>query len=57
MEVHEVTECMVSSLGYMVYGFESMGYLVSRVWGTWFRECGVHSCGGTGYIVAEVQGT
>jgi len=31
---------MVSSLGYMVRGFKGMGYLVSRVGGSWFsRYC------------------
>jgi len=34
---------MVSSSGYMVQGFEGMGYLVSRVQGTWLLRYGVHS--------------
>ena len=47
-----------------VYGFEGTGFqaigtgcMVSRVWGTWFREYGVHSFESTGSIVSRVQGT
>lgn len=35
-------------------GFESMGFLVSRVRGTWLREYGVHNFEGTG---VQVWGT
>jgi len=43
----EGTGYMVSSQRYRVDDFESTGYLVSRVRGTWFREYRVHSLEGT----------
>jgi len=40
-----------------VPGFEGTGYLVSRVWGTWFRGYGVPGFEATGYLVSRVRGT
>jgi len=47
MKLHGIynTDYIVLDLGYMVHGFESMGYLILRV--------RVHGFEGTGYIVSH----
>jgi len=59
MEVYGIygTRYIVSSLGYIVHGLQSTGYMVWRVRGTWFREFGVHSFESTGTWFRRYWGT